>query len=109
VEVLPGDQDVRGARRLQLRQHERHLLDGRRPPRLRLGHVQQPQGDIFKVDVTNVAICTDPGYNPGQMGLLLLRHGLRVSQGEFDNCDKLYGNTYDGQGGFGEGNNFGTS
>ncbi|MCA9636448.1 MAG: hypothetical protein KC420_10520 [Myxococcales bacterium] len=65
-----------------------------------------PAGDIWKVDVTNPANCIDPGYTPGQMGATL--YGMAfVSKDIFNTCDQLYGNTYNGIGGFGEGQNFG--
>ena len=65
-----------------------------------------PVGAIRKVDVTNPANCTDPGYVPGQMGVQ--RYGMAfVTQDQFNTCDQLYGNTWNGQGGFSEGPNFG--
>ncbi|RMG99453.1 MAG: hypothetical protein D6705_03230 [Deltaproteobacteria bacterium] len=64
-------------------------------------------GDIWKADLTNNATCTDPGYMPGQQGVNLFGMAF-VSNSEFDACDKLYGNTYDGMGPFGEGPNAGT-
>ena len=66
-----------------------------------------PTGAIRKVDVTNPADCTDPGYVPGQMGIQ--RFGMAyVTKDKFNTCDQLYGNTYNGIGGFGEGPNAGT-
>ncbi|MBK7825836.1 hypothetical protein [Nannocystis sp.] len=65
-----------------------------------------PQGDIWKVDVTNVAKCMDPGYNQGQLGVNYFGMAF-VSNSESDQCDKLYGNTFNGIGGFGEGPNLG--
>jgi hypothetical protein len=66
-----------------------------------------PTGAIRKVDVTNPANCTDPGYVPGQMGIQ--RFGMAfVTKDQFNTCDQLYGNTYNGIGGFGEGPNAGT-
>ncbi len=65
-----------------------------------------PQGEIWKVDVTNVAKCTDPGYNQGQMGVNYFGMAF-VSNSEADQCDALYGNTFNGIGGFGEGPNIG--
>lgn len=64
-------------------------------------------GDIWKADLTNNAACSDPGYAPGQQGVELFGMAF-VSNSEFDACDKLYGNTYDGMGPFSEGPNAGT-
>ncbi|MBL9100736.1 MAG: hypothetical protein JNL82_07255 [Myxococcales bacterium] len=63
-------------------------------------------GDIWKVDVTNTANCMDPGYNPGQQGVNLFGMAF-VSNSAVDVCDSLYGNTYNGIGGFSEGNMIG--
>jgi len=65
-----------------------------------------PLGKIWKLDVTNVGNCTDPGYNPGQQGVNYFGMAF-VSNSQFDQCDKLYGNTFNGLGGFSEGPNFG--
>ena len=65
-----------------------------------------PTGDIWKVDVTNPANCEDPGYTPGQQGAELFGMAF-VSEDQFNTCDRLYGNTYNGIGGFGEGANIG--
>jgi hypothetical protein len=65
-----------------------------------------PLGKIWKLDVTNVANCTDPGYSPGQQGVNYFGMAF-VSNSQFDQCDKLYGNTFNGFGGFSEGPNFG--
>ena len=66
-----------------------------------------PQGEIWKLDVTNVDNCEDPGYNPGQMGINYFGMAF-VSNSKFDSCDQLYGNTFDGGfNGFTEGPNFG--
>jgi hypothetical protein len=48
--------------------------------RLGFAWVQYLGGELRKVDVTNVANCTDPGYVPGQTGVSQLRHGLRLQQ-----------------------------
>ncbi len=65
-----------------------------------------PQGEIWKLDVTNVAKCTDPGYNPGQQGISYFGMAY-VSNSAEDVCDHLYGNSFDGFGGFAEGPNIG--
>jgi hypothetical protein len=65
-----------------------------------------PLGKIWKLDVTNVANCTDPGYNPGQQGVNYFGMAF-VSNSQFDQCDQIYGNTFDGFGGFSEGANIG--
>ncbi|MEZ4447993.1 MAG: hypothetical protein R3B09_00855 [Nannocystaceae bacterium] len=65
-----------------------------------------PAGVLRKVDVTNPNNCTDPGYLPGQMGVTY--YGMAyVTKDQFNTCDQLYGNTWNGQGGFSEGPNFG--
>ncbi len=65
-----------------------------------------PQGEIWKIDVTDPTNCIDPGYNPGQMGINYFGMAF-VSNSEFDQCDSLYGNTFNGIGGFSEGPNIG--
>ena len=65
-----------------------------------------PLGKIWKLDLTNVANCTDPGYNPGQQGVNYFGMAF-VSNSQFDQCDQIYGNTFNGIGGFGEGNMIG--
>ena len=65
-----------------------------------------PQGEIWKVDVTDVSKCSDPGYNQGQQGINYFGMAF-VSNNEFDQCDQIYGNTFDGFGGFQEGANIG--
>ncbi len=65
-----------------------------------------PQGDIWKLDVTDVGNCIDPGYNQGQGGVNYFGMAF-VSNNKFDQCDQIYGNTFDGFGGFSEGPNIG--
>jgi len=65
-----------------------------------------PQGEIWKVDVTDVANCVDPGYNPGQQAINYFGMAF-VSNSQADQCDQIYGNTFDGFGGFQEGQNIG--
>ena len=65
-----------------------------------------PQGEIWKLDVTNVGNCIDPGYNQGQMGINYFGMAF-VSNSKFDQCDRIYGNTFNGFGGFSEGPNIG--
>ena len=65
-----------------------------------------PQGDIWKLDVTDVGNCIDPGYNQGQGGVNYFGMAF-VSNNKFDQCDQIYGNTFDGFGGFQEGANIG--
>ncbi|MBA3550485.1 MAG: hypothetical protein H0T76_28755 [Nannocystis sp.] len=76
----------------------------------RLGYAyvmfSSPLGEIWKLDVTNVNDCSDPGYNPGQGGVNYFGMAF-VSNSKFDQCDKLYGNTFNGLGGFSEGPNIG--
>jgi hypothetical protein len=54
-----------------------------------------------KVSVTNVAICSDPGYALGQTAVANFGMAF-VSNSESDACDRIYGNTASGQA---EGNN----
>lgn len=65
-----------------------------------------PQGAIRQIDVTDPSNCTDPGYVPGQMGATLFGMAF-VSEDLNNQCDQLYGNTYNGMGGFSEGPNQG--
>jgi hypothetical protein len=76
----------------------------------RLGYawvmLNSPAGDIWKIDVTNPTNCIDPGYTPNQQGVGYFGMAF-VSNSAVDQCDRLYGNTYDGLGGFSEGPNIG--
>ncbi|MBZ5714113.1 hypothetical protein [Nannocystis pusilla] len=63
-------------------------------------------GQLRKVDVTNVADCSDPGFAPGQVGVNNFGMAF-VSNSEVDKCDRIYGNTYSGFGGYSEGPNAG--
>ena len=63
-------------------------------------------GELRKVDVTNVANCSDPGYLPGQQGVGNFGMAF-VSNSQFDACDRIYGNTYSGLGGYTEGDKIG--
>ncbi len=65
-----------------------------------------PQGEIWKLDVTDVSNCIDPGYNQGQQAVNYFGMAY-VSKNQNDQCDQLYGNTFDGFGGFSEGPNIG--
>ncbi|MCY0992637.1 hypothetical protein OV203_36195 [Nannocystis sp. ILAH1] len=65
-----------------------------------------PAGEIWKIDVTNPNNCIDPGYNPNQQGIGYFGMAF-VSNSQFDQCDRMYGNSYDGIGGFSEGPNSG--
>ncbi|MDC0666727.1 hypothetical protein [Nannocystis radixulma] len=65
-----------------------------------------PQGEIMKIDVTDPTNCIDPGYNPNQQGIGFFGMAF-VSNSAADQCDRLYGNSYDGIGGFSEGPNSG--
>lgn len=64
------------------------------------------QGEIRKIDVTDPTNCIDPGYNPGQQGVTNFGMAF-VSNSANDQCDRLYGNTFTGFGGFQEGPNIG--
>jgi hypothetical protein len=74
--------------------------------RLGFAWVQFLGGDIRKVDVTDVSKCTDPGFIAGQNGVENFGMAF-VSNSESDACDRIYGNTYSGFGGFSEGPNIG--
>ncbi|WP_177325993.1 hypothetical protein [Nannocystis exedens] len=63
-------------------------------------------GELRKVDVTNVADCSDPGFVPGQNGVTNFGMAF-VSNSDSDKCDRIYGNTYSGFGGYSEGPNAG--
>jgi hypothetical protein len=65
-----------------------------------------PAGEIRKISVNDPANCMDPGYNPNQMGVGYFGMAF-VSESAENPCDQLHGNTYDGIGGFAEGNNIG--
>ncbi|WAS96973.1 hypothetical protein [Nannocystis punicea] len=68
--------------------------------------VQFVGGELRKVDVTNVSNCEDPGFSPGQLGVNNFGMAF-VSNSQFDQCDRIYGNTYSGFGPFSEGPNIG--
>ncbi|MDC0716036.1 hypothetical protein [Nannocystis bainbridge] len=68
--------------------------------------LNNPAGDIWKIDVTDPGNCIDPGYNPNQQGIGYFGMAF-VSNSQFDQCDRMYGNSFDGFGGFSEGPNFG--
>jgi hypothetical protein len=72
--------------------------------RLGFAWVQFFGGELRKVDVTNVANCSDPGYLPGQVGVDNFGMAF-VSNSQFDACDQIYGNSYSGLGGYTEGPN----
>ncbi len=63
-------------------------------------------GSLRKVDVTNVANCVDPGYVLDQQGVGNFGMAF-VSNSQSDACDRIYGNTYSGFGGYTEGNKIG--
>ncbi len=57
--------------------------------------VQFSDLQIRKVDVTNVADCTDPGFVPKQDGIKNFGMAF-VSNSADDKCDRIYGNHYNG-------------
>jgi hypothetical protein len=57
--------------------------------------VQFSDLEIRKVDVTNVADCTDPGFVPMQDGIENFGMAF-VSNSADDKCDQIYGNHYNG-------------
>jgi hypothetical protein len=64
-----------------------------------------PRRQLRKVDVTNVANCSNPGFVPGQGASSNFGMAF-VSNSAFDKCDRIYGNHYNG---VAEGNNAATS
>jgi hypothetical protein len=74
--------------------------------RLGFAWVQFVGGELRKVDVTDVSKCEDPGFAPGQNGVINFGMAF-VSNSEADACDRIYGNTYSGIGPFDEGPNIG--
>ncbi len=74
--------------------------------RLGFAWVQFFGGDLRKVDVTDVTKCSDPGFVPGQNGVMNFGMAF-VSNSESDACDRIYGNSYSGLGPFSEGPNIG--
>ena len=71
-----------------------------------IAYVMFQNDDIYTIDVNNPNMCSDPGYQPGQMGFNKFGMGF-VSNSQFDPCDKLYAHSWNGQGGFSEGQNAG--
>ncbi|MCY1063616.1 hypothetical protein OV090_02520 [Nannocystis sp. RBIL2] len=63
-------------------------------------------GELRKVDVTNVSDCSNPGFLPNQNGVKNFGMAF-VSNSDSDKCDRIYGNTYSGFGGYSEGVNVG--
>jgi hypothetical protein len=74
--------------------------------RLGFAWVQFTDGNLRKVPVTDVSMCEDAGYIPGQQGVQNFGMAF-VSNSQSDACDRIYGNTYDGLGPFAEGPNLG--
>jgi hypothetical protein len=74
--------------------------------RLGFAWVQFFGGELRKVDLTNVSDCSDPGYVPSQLGFDNFGMAF-VSNSQFDACDRIYGNSYSGIGGYTEGNMIG--
>ncbi len=70
--------------------------------RLGFAWVQYSGGELRKVDVTNVADCSDPGYLANQQGVGNFGMAF-VSNSQSDACDRIYGNSYSGFGGYSEG------
>jgi hypothetical protein len=63
--------------------------------RLGFAWVQYASGQLRKVDVTNVANCSDPGFVPNQQGVNNFGMAF-VSNSAFDKCDQIYGDQYTG-------------
>jgi hypothetical protein len=93
VEVPPLHQQVRDARRPKVTSAAVDLLDGRRPPGLRVGPVQRPadpQGQRHRRQRLQ-----DPGFVPMQHGVENFGMAF-VSNSAEDKCDRIYGNHYNG-------------
>jgi hypothetical protein len=63
--------------------------------RLGFAWVQYADGQLRKVDVTNVAKCTNPGFVANQQGVTNFGMAF-VSNSEFDACDQIFGDQYTG-------------
>ncbi|MBL9099963.1 MAG: hypothetical protein JNL82_03340 [Myxococcales bacterium] len=64
--------------------------------------VQYVGGELRKVNLTDLGMCDDPGYNPGQLGVTNFGMAF-VSNSAVDVCDRIYGNTWNGIPPFSEG------
>ncbi|MFO7567649.1 MAG: hypothetical protein R6X02_33710 [Enhygromyxa sp.] len=71
-----------------------------------IAYVMFQNDAIYAIDVNNPNMCMDPGYVPGQLGFNKFGMGF-VSNSLQDPCDKLYAHSWNGQGGFNEGQNAG--
>jgi hypothetical protein len=65
--------------------------------RLGFAWVQYADGQLRKVDVTNVANCSNPGYVANQQGVNNFGMAF-VSNSAFDACDQIFGDQYTGIG-----------
>jgi hypothetical protein len=74
--------------------------------RLGFAWVQFTGGELRRINVTKVDACDDPGYVLGQQNVQNFGMAF-VSNSESDACDRIYGNTYSGNGGYTEGPNVG--
>ncbi len=63
--------------------------------RLGFAWVQYADGKLRKVDVTNVANCSDPGFVPNQQGINNFGMAF-VSNSAEDKCDQIFGDQYTG-------------
>ncbi len=63
--------------------------------RLGFAWVQYADGKLRKVDVTNVANCSDPGFVPNQQGVNNFGMAF-VSNSAADKCDQIFGDQYTG-------------
>jgi hypothetical protein len=63
--------------------------------RLGFAWVEYPNGQLRKIDVTDVAQCTNPGYVPAQQGVMNFGMAF-VSNSAADKCDRIFGNEYNG-------------
>lgn len=74
--------------------------------RLGFAWVQFTGGELRRINVTNVDQCDDPGYALGQQNVKNFGMAF-VSNSESDACDRIFGNTYSGFGGYTEAPNAG--
>ena len=63
--------------------------------RLGFAWVQFSGGELRKVAVSDLAMCTDPGYAPNQQGINNFGMAF-VSNSAFDKCDRIFGAQYNG-------------
>ena len=63
--------------------------------RLGFAWIQFSGGELRKVAVGDLNMCTNPGYVPGQQGISNFGMAF-VSNSDFDKCDRIFGAQYNG-------------